>query len=90
MCLGTRHTGKELLGSANSVTRIVFVAKLLVKCPNFILHTGNSRCGFPMNPILQFVYVSDRLCGLVVRVLGYVTEVYCVSCEVRTEFIYVM
>jgi hypothetical protein len=39
-------------------------------------------------------YVSflndDRLCGLVVRVPGYITEMYCVSCEVRTEFIYVM
>jgi hypothetical protein len=30
------------------------------------------------------------LCGLVVRVPGYRTEMYCVSCEVRTEFIYVM
>jgi hypothetical protein len=28
-----------------------------------------------------------RLCGLVVRVPGYRTEMYCVSCEVRTEFI---
>jgi hypothetical protein len=25
--------------------------------------------------------------GLVVRVLGYTTEMYCDSCEVRTEFI---
>jgi hypothetical protein len=32
----------------------------------------------------------DLLCGLVVRVPGYTTEMYCVSCEVRTEFIYVM
>jgi hypothetical protein len=32
----------------------------------------------------------DRLCGLVIRVPGYRTEMYCVSCEVRTEFIYVM
>jgi hypothetical protein len=31
-----------------------------------------------------------RLCGLVVRVPGYWTEMYCASCEVRTEFIYVM
>jgi hypothetical protein len=30
---------------------------------------------------------SDRLCGLVVRVPGYITEMYCVSCEIRTEFI---
>jgi hypothetical protein len=27
---------------------------------------------------------------LVARVPGYTTEMYCVSCEVRTEFIYVM
>jgi hypothetical protein len=34
--------------------------------------------------------IRDRLCDLVVRVPGYTTEMYCVSCEVRTEFIYVM
>jgi hypothetical protein len=28
----------------------------------------------------------DRLCGLVVRVPGYRTELYCAFCEVRTEF----
>jgi hypothetical protein len=33
-------------------------------------------------------YVEES--GLVVRVPGYRTEIYCVSCEVRTEFIYVM
>jgi hypothetical protein len=33
---------------------------------------------------------QDRLCGLVVRVPGRRTDVYCASCEVRTEFIYVM
>jgi hypothetical protein len=32
----------------------------------------------------------DRLCCLVVRVPGCITEIYCVSFEVRTEFIYVM
>jgi hypothetical protein len=32
----------------------------------------------------------DRLCGLVVRVPVYTTEMYCDFCEVRTEFIYVM
>jgi hypothetical protein len=35
-------------------------------------------------------YNLDRLCGLVVRVPGYRTEMYGVSCEVRSEFIYVM
>jgi hypothetical protein len=32
----------------------------------------------------------DCLCGLVVRVPGYTTEMYCVSYEVRTKFIYIM
>jgi hypothetical protein len=30
------------------------------------------------------------LCGLVVRVPGYTTEMYCASCEVLSDFIYVM
>jgi hypothetical protein len=33
---------------------------------------------------------ADRLCGLVVRVSGYRTQMYCVSYEVRNEFTYVM
>jgi hypothetical protein len=33
--------------------------------------------------------LSDRLCGPVARVPGYITEMYCASCEVRTKFIYV-
>jgi hypothetical protein len=37
-----------------------------------------------------YLILQDRLCGLVVRVPGYTTEMYCDSCEVRTEFIYVM
>jgi hypothetical protein len=32
----------------------------------------------------------DRLCGLVVILSGYRAEMYCASCEVRTEFIYLM
>jgi hypothetical protein len=32
----------------------------------------------------------DRLCGLIVGVPGCRTEMYCVSCDVRTELIYVM
>jgi hypothetical protein len=34
--------------------------------------------------------IGDRLCFLVVRVPGYTTEMYYVSCEVRIEFVYVM
>jgi hypothetical protein len=33
--------------------------------------------------------LQDRFCGLVVRVPGHRTDMYCLSCEVRTEFIYV-
>jgi hypothetical protein len=40
--------------------------------------------------VLLDLHGEDRLCGAVVRVPGYITEMYCVSCEVRTEFIYVM
>jgi hypothetical protein len=36
------------------------------------------------------MFIFDRLCGLVLRVLGYRTELYRVSYEARTEFIYVM
>jgi hypothetical protein len=32
----------------------------------------------------------DRLCGLVVKVFGYGKEMCYDSCDVRTEFIYVM
>jgi hypothetical protein len=38
----------------------------------------------------HYIRISDRLCGLVVRVPGSRTEMYCASCEVRTEFIFVM
>jgi hypothetical protein len=41
------------------------------------------------NKSLQRI-VTDRLCGLVVTVPVYRTEMYCVSCEERTEFIYIM
>jgi hypothetical protein len=32
--------------------------------------------------ILSSIQILDRLCGLVVRVPGYRTQMYCVSCEV--------
>jgi hypothetical protein len=43
----------------------------------------------PLFTYLCYSSIScDRLCGLVVRVPGYTTEMYCVSCEVRTKFTY--
>jgi hypothetical protein len=40
--------------------------------------------------LICYVEKLDRLCELVVRVPGYTTKMYRASCEVRTEFIYVM
>jgi hypothetical protein len=43
-----------------------------------------------LSNIIRRIYVTitvDRLCGLVVRVPGYRTQMYCASCEVRIEFI---
>jgi hypothetical protein len=37
-----------------------------------------------------YIHLHDRLCGVVLTVPGYTTEMYCASCEVQTEFIYVM
>jgi hypothetical protein len=57
--------------------------------PEFASQYHNKDIAFFWNRDFVFVsYVrfSDRLCGLVVRVPGYTTEMYCVSCEVRTEF----
>jgi hypothetical protein len=54
---------------------------------------GDQECRRPfalMYKISKLLVNLDRLCGLVVRVPGCTMEMYCVSCEVRTEFIYVM
>jgi hypothetical protein len=41
--------------------------------------------------VLCHIFVTmETSSGLVVRVPGYSSEMYCASCEVRTEFIYVM
>jgi hypothetical protein len=48
---------------------------------------------FPMMYELNLYVMSkkvDLFCGVVGRVPGYRTEMYCVSREVRIEFIYVM
>jgi hypothetical protein len=50
----------------------------------------SASLGFMFGLIFNPEDRSGILCGLVVRVPGYTTEMYCDSCEVRTEFIYVM
>jgi hypothetical protein len=49
---------------------------------------NDSTTGCSRNKIT--IFSIDLPCGLVVRVPGYTTEMYCISCEVRTEFIYDM
>jgi hypothetical protein len=71
---------------------------LLERCVLFCLiavplSTGNNQFEVQLNnnnSSNDVFYLVDRLCGLTVRVPGYRTEMYCVSCEVRTEFIYVI
>jgi hypothetical protein len=56
------------------------------------LHNGDVLCFLWGTNWIYICYAEESrppLC-LVVRVPGYTTEIYCASCEVRTEFIYVM
>jgi hypothetical protein len=59
-----------------------------------ITFLGKYAAASPMSAIVKFstkkLKVNVDLCGVVVRVPDYRTEMYCVSCEVRTEFIYVV
>jgi hypothetical protein len=53
-------------------------------------HSNSTNIGLSSLFLFLFdplFYLNDRLCGLVARVPGYTTEMYCVSCEVRTGFI---
>jgi hypothetical protein len=58
--------------------------------PISIVETGGGTIICEYEYVNSHSGITDRLCGLVVRVPGYTTEMYYVSCEVRTEFIYVM
>jgi hypothetical protein len=51
---------------------------------NASLHRTINAC------LIQNMIILARLCGLVVTVPGYRSEMYCAFCEVRTEFIHVM
>jgi hypothetical protein len=50
--------------------------------------SSNSVLSLFQTKMLCLISATIRLCGLVVRVPGYSTEMNCVSCEVRTEFMY--
>jgi hypothetical protein len=62
-----------------------------------LLHLNDAHVtcknAYKAKAILFFFFARsyvDRLCGLVVRVPAYTKEMYCASCEVRNEFMYVM
>jgi hypothetical protein len=55
-----------------------------------LLHNAKKANTLPRFRKSKAIPVKDRLCGLVVRVPGCRAKMYCASCEVRTEFIYVM
>jgi hypothetical protein len=83
---------------------LIFLVKILFRVIYFILYKiSHSRLIlFCLQPIIIRIYLiiiqiifnavisNDHLRALVVRVPGYTTYMYCVSCEVRTECIYVM
>jgi hypothetical protein len=62
---------EEVRGNCIMNRRITYI--IIMKKPRTIRWAGH-------------VDQVDRLCGLVVRVPGYTTEMYCASCEVRTEY----
>jgi hypothetical protein len=63
------------------------LSRLLVNC-NIIPRTENIKLATSV--VNANTTDIDRLCGLVVRVSGYITDMSCVSCEIRTGVIYVM
>jgi hypothetical protein len=81
---------QKLVAGTSTVLPEFFSSTLITsrQIPVRYLKLGQDR--FLLPEIYSSVCVTDRLCGLVVRVPGYTTEMYCASCEVRTEFIYVM
>jgi hypothetical protein len=84
---------KGINSAHNTDKRIPPPLKLLYRTQGQSRTALTSSCLFQLCDMLVLSIlgsISHRLCGLVVRVPGYGTEMYCVSCEVRTEFIYVM
>jgi hypothetical protein len=76
-------------------TEQVTVAVTLYACVRAPLGSNSARTPTALkevylSPFRKILGIEDRLCVLVVRVLGYTTEMYCDSCEVQTEFIYIM
>jgi hypothetical protein len=88
VCLRSSPAASSRLNQPHVCTSVsvylqAFLFLCLVKCFKDLLTS------YVQNGYSKGLYF-DRLCGLVVRVPGYTTEMYCASCEVRTGFIYVM
>jgi hypothetical protein len=96
-------TGVSRLLSGRIICKWTYTSELFILFSHYAFcrkwnHCGEGGiCNVRNNEVLvSFKCINcgivwlDSLCGLVVRVPGCRIEMYCVSCEVRTEFMYVM
>jgi hypothetical protein len=100
ICIGFSRTAKPLLGEEIRSTRDRVSHVHLTEVdddPDFgslqLMEVDNIDTvpEFHSTSFSRFVVPGiDRFCCLVVRVHGYRTELYCVYCEVRNEFMHVM
>jgi hypothetical protein len=76
----------------NEIRLYTYVISTLMIChhTNYRVLTCCYSSGINSKFSAYFLIYISRLCGLVVRVPVYRTEMYCVSYEVRTEFVFVM
>jgi hypothetical protein len=86
----------SVCGSHTNPSRYVIIPEpctcIPLKCGGClgVQNTPTYTYGFYLCIIYVFMIYFDRHSSVVVTVPGYCTEMYCVSGEVRTEFIYVM
>jgi hypothetical protein len=80
----------KAIGKCNIYPRYKGISQWCCSLHSVIVDLKSCCCANCIYKLRCLSFEVDRLCGLVVRVPGYTTEMYCASCEVRTEFIYVM
>jgi hypothetical protein len=75
--------------SKNGTTEHVSAVAILYTLIRQVLGSNLSMNTFFLS-CPRLLVVSLSICMKITRVPGYRTDMYCVSCEVRTEFMYVM
>jgi hypothetical protein len=85
---GTRNAGKLSSSLApDGVSNSAQLHRVSLVVSGITIRYNTQIC---LTHFIIIIIIIHRLFGLVARAPGYTTEMYCVSCEVRTEFIYVM